>query len=227
MMTKRMKKKWIKTINLTIGTAGMIALVLVLVTFVANERFSELSNEPSNAYPLTEKVLSYQPLVEKELAKENKKEYTAVVLALMMQESGGRGDDPMQASESACGKIGCIDDPKESIKKGVSYFIDTLEAADGDLELALQSYNFGLGFINYANKQGEGYSLPLAIEFSQMKYQELKDTGIYSCLREEAKAYNACYGDIYYVDAVSKYFPKALEFTEKKVEVAQVSLARK
>ncbi|MFB1050270.1 lysozyme family protein [Paraliobacillus sp. JSM ZJ581] len=223
MPTKKRKKKWLKTINLTIGTTCIIAFVLILVALFSSERLSE----PSNRYPLTEAVISYQPLVEQALAKEGKESYTAVVLALMMQESGGRGDDPMQASESACGKIGCINEPTESIEKGVSYFIDTLEAAKGDLELALQSYNFGLGFINYANEQGQGYSLPLAIEFSQKKYQELKDTGIYSCLREEAKKYDACYGDIYYVDAVSNYLPKALEHTEKTVEVAQVSLVRK
>ena len=33
--------------------------------------------------------------------------------AMMMQESGGRGDDPMQSSESLCGKVGCINDPEQ------------------------------------------------------------------------------------------------------------------
>ncbi|CQR48365.1 hypothetical protein BN1058_02733 [Paraliobacillus sp. PM-2] len=223
MAEKRRMKKGIKTIILAIGSTFVITFVLFLFVLLANERLTD----SSNAYPLTEAVLSYQPLVEQALAKENKEAYTAVVLALMMQESGGRGDDPMQASESLCGKIGCIDKPKTSIEQGVSYFMDTLEAANGDVELALQSYNFGLGFINYANNKGEGYSIALAIEFSKKKYQELKDTGIYSCVREEAEAYDACYGDIYYVDAVSKYFPRALEHTQKTVEVAQVALVRK
>ncbi|GAA5416424.1 hypothetical protein Pryu01_01459 [Paraliobacillus ryukyuensis] len=216
-------KRLMKASILLIGAIITIGMVLFFVVIFANE----VGREEVNPYPLTEDVISYQPIVEKELAKEAKEEYTAVVLALMMQESAGRGDDPMQASESACGEVGCIDNPNQSIKHGVSYFLDTLEAANGDLELALQSYNFGLGFIDYAVEKEMGYSQDLAIKFSQKKYDELKNTGNYSCLRDEAEEYDACYGDIYYVDAVYKYLPSALEQTDESVQVAQVSESNK
>ncbi|SFJ68399.1 Lysozyme-like [Halobacillus dabanensis] len=127
-------------------------------------------------------------------------------MALMMQESGGRGSDPMQASESLCGSVGCIEDPERSIKQGVSYFANTLERANGDVKLALQSYNFGLGFIDFVMDRGGEYTQELAIEFSSKKYDELKHTGEYNCIREEAEQYGACYGDIYYVDAVLSYY---------------------
>ncbi|SEI12819.1 Lysozyme-like [Halobacillus karajensis] len=56
---------------------------------------------------------------------------------------------------------------------------------------------FGGGFIDYANEHNNGeYSKELAIEFSRMKYQELKQTGMYSCIRPESAETGACYGDI-------------------------------
>jgi murein DD-endopeptidase MepM/ murein hydrolase activator NlpD len=38
-----------------------------------------------------------------------------------------------------------------------------------------------------------------------MMYDRLKHQGIYSCVSEEARKYNACYGDINYVDNVLRY----------------------
>lgn len=151
-------------------------------------------------------VLQYEEEIETYAEQEGISEYTDVLMALMMQESGGRGKDPMQASESLCGSVGCIEDPERSIKQGVSYFANTLERANGDVKLALQSYNFGLGFIDFVMDRGGEYTQELAIEFSSQKYDELKHTGKYSCIREEAEQYEACYGDIYYVDAVLSYY---------------------
>lgn len=83
----------------------------------------------------------------------------------MMQESGGRGKDPMQASE--CGynkkypkKPNGIKDPEYSIDCGVHYLSDNLSAAkakspvDMDrIKLALQGYNYGSGYIPWAMKK--------------------------------------------------------------------------
>ncbi|WP_431800992.1 lysozyme family protein [Halobacillus andaensis] len=159
----------------------------------------------SNEGSLSPQVLRYEEEVRKAAEEEGIEEHVGILLALMMQESGGRGDDPMQASESLCGSVGCIEDPHRSIEQGVAYFAQTLEEADQDMKLALQSYNFGTGFIDYVMENGGEYSQDLAIEFSAMKYEELAHTGKYSCLRSEAEQYDACYGDIYYVDAVLGY----------------------
>ena len=126
-------------------------------------------------------------------------EYVDVLLAMMLQESGGRGKDPMQSSESYCGEIGCIKSRTESIEQGVQYFSHALERANGELELAVQSYNFGLGFIAYVKEHETDYNLDIAIQFSKEMYEKLDDTNHYSCLRKEAAKFDACYGDIYYV----------------------------
>lgn len=152
-------------------------------------------------------VMRYQPLLEKYAQKHGlDASYVPIMMALMMQESGGKGNDPMQSSESKCGRVGCIQNPEASIDQGVKHFKSVLEKAHYDLELCLQSYNFGPGFIIFVNKNGGHYTKELAIKFSQIQYQKVKHTGNYHCLRPEAVPYQACYGDIAYKDAVLKYY---------------------
>lgn len=154
-------------------------------------------------------VEQYRELVNREAKINGIGDYTNLILALMMQESGGKGNDPMQASESLCGSIGCIDDPELSIVQGVKYFKSTMQQADYDVKLGLQSYNFGSGFISYVTDRGGKYTKELAISFSQMMYDNLKHTGIYRCHSPQALTNGACYGDIGYVDSVMKYLPSA------------------
>ena len=49
-------------------------------------------------------------------------QYTDVLIALMQQESRGKGGDPMQSSEAAGLAPNEIEDPKESIIQGVKHF---------------------------------------------------------------------------------------------------------
>ncbi|WP_082234522.1 lysozyme family protein [Halobacillus massiliensis] len=207
-----MPKKKSKSVS-KVFTEGIIKFVLPILLFIGfmhwinasdiGEGFTTFTNKEKNISP---QVLQYEDEVQKYAEEEGIGEYTDLILALMMQESGGRGSDPMQASESLCGSVGCIDDPELSIRQGVSYFANTLNQADNDIKLALQAYNFGAGFIDYVRQNGGKYTQELAIEFSAEKYDELAHTGDYSCVREEAVQYDACYGDIYYVEAVLSYY---------------------
>lgn len=191
-MKKRTKQAWKQTLYLVFG----LIILYILISFLAS---------PAQEPGLSEAVMRYKPLVE-DYAEENEiAGYVDIILGIMMQESGGRGNDPMQASESLCGEIGCIDDPELSIKQGVFYFAETLKASDYDIELAVQSYNFGKGFISYVKENSGQYTLETAIAFSREMYENAPDQSIYSCLRKEAKQYNACYGDIYYVQSVMGY----------------------
>lgn len=188
-------------IILVLGSISIVSNIAINVT-ESNEQGAILSGGYAE---LSTEVLAYRDGLLRELKKQDKAEYIDILLALMMQESGGRGSDPMQASESKCGRIGCITNPNESIRYGVIHFVRVLEMAKGDIELALQSYNFGSGFINYVLKNGGKYTFDLAVSFSQQMYQKLQHTGIYRCHRPEAIEFNACYGDILYVQAVMRY----------------------
>lgn len=196
-----MRRKTKKAIRNTAIVVTLLIGILVVVSFLLMEKPREYVEQ----LILSEQVKSYQPLVEKYAKNYGVEQHVDTLLAMMMQESGGRGGDPMQASESFCGDVGCIDDPELSIKQGVYYFSENLEAADGDLELAIQSYNFGKGFIHYVQEKTGKYTQDVAIDFSQEMYENAEDKSIYSCLREEAKQYDACYGDIYYVRDVMEY----------------------
>ncbi|CAK6480981.1 hypothetical protein BFRIPA_00035 (plasmid) [Peribacillus frigoritolerans] len=62
--------------------------------------------------------------------------------------------DVMQSSESIGLPPGAITDPEYSIQVGVKHFAEVMKQAKGDVNLALQSYNFGDGFIGYALERG-------------------------------------------------------------------------
>src|SRR5690625_351725 len=183
----------------------LIFLLTALLVAVSLLNFEEGNNRLNSNFIFTKKVEKYRPLVEKYAAEHKIEEHVDTLLAIMMQESKGRGDDPMQSSESLCGEVGCIDDPEKSIEQGVAYFAKALDAAGGDVTLAVQAYNFGIGFIYYVNEKNEQFSQELAIQFSQEMYENAEDPSIYSCLRKGAKELNACYGDIYYVRDVMGY----------------------
>ncbi|PFN46150.1 lysozyme family protein [Bacillus thuringiensis] len=169
--------------------------------------------EPVN---LNAKVTGYLPKIKEMAEKHGVAQYVGILAAQMMQESGGAGNDPMQASEGHYGdmspscvgvkgnaRVGCIKDPNISIEAGVQEFKDVLAKANGDIALALQSYNFGSGFISYALAKG-GYSEETAIEFSRSK-NHLNPAGCSDPNNFRTKV-NACYGDFTYVFKVLKYY---------------------
>ena len=202
-----MKQKTKKAIKQTAIIAIVLSSVLIGISAMNMKQIvDETDIGKTLTYPIiTKEVLKHKPTIEKYAEEYEVTEHVDVLLAMMIQESKGRGDDPMQSSESYCGQVGCINDPELSIKQGVYYFSENLKAADGDLKLAVQSYNFGKGFIQYAKEQVGQYTQEVAIEFSQKMYEEAPDPSIYSCLREGAEEFNACDGDIYYVRDVMEY----------------------
>ncbi|MBL1639453.1 lytic transglycosylase, partial [Klebsiella pneumoniae] len=100
-------------------------------------------------------------------------------------------------------RIGCIKDPNISIEAGVQEFKDVLAKANGDIALALQSYNYGPGFISYALAKG-GYSEETAIAFSREHAGE-NPAGCSDPNNFRTKV-GACYGDYTYVSKVLKYY---------------------
>lgn len=181
------------------------AMVLVVCMSLFLGCFSALANESSivPAYiPLSEEVLAYQPVIEQYCEEYHIEEYVGIVMAIMMQESGGRGNDPMQCSESGYNTEyprvpNGITDPEYSIKIGIKTFASCIEKAGvespGDTEklsLAIQAYNYGEGYISWAVTNFGGYTKANARVFSdQMK----------------AQLGTSVYGDPEYVDHVLRY----------------------
>jgi len=133
-------------------------------------------------------VRKWEPMVRKYARANGIESYTELLLAFMMQESGGRLPDLMQSSESA-GLGRNVLRYEASIKQGVKYFAQVLKKA-GEVKLALQSYNFGQGFIAYAKARG-GYNMTNVKAFSAAM----------------AKKHGwRRYGDVNYVPHVLRYY---------------------
>jgi len=120
-----------------------------------------------------------------------------------IQESGGQGTDPMQASECPYNTQyshgpGGITDPEYSIRVGIQNYADCVRQAgcispqDLDkLKLSVQGYNYGNGYIGWALRNYGGYSEANALRFSQ----------------EQAAAHGwSGYGDPEYVPHVLRYY---------------------
>jgi hypothetical protein len=165
-----------------------------------------------SASPLPEKndsfanVKKYLPLIHDELAKYHLEGHTTVLVALMQQESRGQGGDPMQASESAGLARNTINDPEKSIQVGVKHFQRVLAYGNQkkvDFQTIIQSYNMGIGYINYVARHGGQHSEALAKEFSLQQVKE-KPT-IYTCGGNKNNfRYPYCYGDFTYSTKVTK-----------------------
>jgi hypothetical protein len=156
---------------------------------------------------LVEKRLTeYQPLVESELEKYGLKDYTPLLLGIMYQESNGRGNDPMQSSESNGLSRNEIEEPEQSIEQGVAHFYDMYSYAQKkgvDLDTVIQSYNMGPGYIDYVASNGQKHTEELAKEFSKIQVE--KNPDVYKCGGDKNNfRYPYCYGDYTYSEKVNE-----------------------
>lgn len=145
----------------------------------------------------------YRPVVEEYAVQYGMEEYVELILAVMMQESGGTLPDVMQAAEGAYNtrypKVpNGITDPDYSIQCGIQELKHALELAGctgpTDMEhikLALQGYNFGPGYITWAKENYGGYTEENAAAFSDMMADKMGWSG---------------YGDKQYVPHVLRYY---------------------
>ena len=182
-------------------SAGSVVVFLVIIIGVIGGIAA--SSGSGSAESLSREVLAYTSTIQKYASQYGIPEYVASIQAIMMQESGGRGTDPMQASECPYNtrypnSPGAIQDPEYSIQVGVQYYADCVEQAGcespadmGRLQLSWQGYNYGNGYIGWARTNYGGYSLENALEFSQQQAAIHGWSG---------------YGDPEYVPHVQRYY---------------------
>lgn len=206
---------------------GWIAVVIILIVVLLGCAVSLFGGgSGSNAYtPVSAEVEAYEPLIQKYAKQYSIPEYVELIKAVMMQESGGRGLDPMQAAEGSFNtryphEPNGIKDPEYSIECGVQELKAALISAEVEnpidmehIKLALQGYNFGNGYISWAKTNYDGYSYANAVEFSTMQAARLGWDS---------------YGDTQYPAHVLRYYPYGRAFTsggnQAIVEVALTQL---
>lgn len=183
---------------------GWIVVLLLLIVILFGALFSMVGGSNSSTVePVSAEVQAYEPLIRQYARQYGIEEYVELIKAVMMQESGGRGNDPMQASE--CGyntrypnTPNGITDPEYSIDVGIQNLAACLREAEVEnpvdmnhIKLALQGYNYGNGYISWARENYGGYTYANAVEFSEMM--------------AERNGWSS-YGDKEYVSHVLRYY---------------------
>ena len=79
------------------GTVLILVIVLVIMCFAGMILASDEND--MEILPVSEEVKAYEPIIQKYAREHGISDYVLLIEAVMMQESGGRGSDPMQCSE--------------------------------------------------------------------------------------------------------------------------------
>lgn len=193
-----------KALISAIAAGGWMVLVVLIVVILLGAALSLLGSNSETYTPVSEEVEAYDPLIRQYANEHGIGDYVELIKAVMMQESGGRGNDPMQASESPynteySNTPGGITDPEYSINVGIQYLASCLAEAEVEspidmehIKLAIQGYNYGNGYISWAKENYGGYSVTNASDFSDMMAAQLGWSS---------------YGDKQYVAHILRYYP--------------------
>ena len=201
-----------KALVAAIAAGGWIAVVIIMIVVLLGSAVAMFGGgSESNTYTqVSAEVEAYDPLIRQYAKQYGIPEYVELIKAVMMQESGGRGLDPMQAAEGSFNtkyphEPNGIKDPEYSIQCGVQELKAALTSAEVEspidmerIKLALQGYNFGNGYISWAKSKYVGYSYANAVEFSTQQAQRLGWDS---------------YGDTQYPAHVLRYYPYGRAFT--------------
>lgn len=201
-----------KALVAAIAAGGWIAVVIIIIVVLLGSAVAMFGGgSESNTYTqVSAEVEAYDPLIRQYAKQYGIPEYVELIKAVMMQESGGRGLDPMQAAEGSFNtkyphEPNGIKDPEYSIQCGVQELKAALTSAGVEspidmehIKLALQGYNFGNGYISWAKSKYGGYSYANAVEFSTQQAQRLGWDS---------------YGDTQYPAHVLRYYPYGRAFT--------------
>ena len=214
----------VKALVSAIIAGGWVAVVIILIIVLLGCAVSIFGggSRSSSYTPVSAEVEAYDPMIRKYAHQYGIPEYVELIKAVMMQESGGRGLDPMQAAEGGFNiryphVPNGITDPEYSVECGVQELKAALEAAGVEnpvdmerIKLALQGYNYGSGYISWALRNYGGYSVANAAEFSDMQAARLGWSN---------------YGDKQYVAHVLRYYPYGRAFSMGFGNQAIVELA--
>lgn len=171
----------------------LVVYPILAVTTSAFSMGSQNSIHNFSVSSLNPEVMEWEGKVLEELERYNLDDYKDLALVIIQLESGGRGLDIMQSSESIGLPPNSITDPDESIEVGIKHLkncIDDMNRYGVDIQTLIQSYNYGKGFIPYVAKRGGKWTQKLADDFSD---------------KEASKLGWSSYGDKNYVNKAMSY----------------------
>lgn len=202
----------IASASLLLCTTLIVPVMVTTVTTVilgGEEQVQAEANDDINDIQLmvSQSVERYRSMVLEEAKKYNRENYINLFLAVMMQESGGNGEDVFQCSESLGLPPNTLSLEK-SIEQGVFYLDNCLDRAKckspkdmAGIRLALQGYNFGAGYIEWALDKDGCWTQNNTLEFAKEKSGGVRNEGVRI---EQLGPWR--YGDQYYTQHVLRYY---------------------
>lgn len=185
-------------LTLFLFCAGMMFNILYIFVAEVNESGGKTTSISINKIP--ESVLKHKDTIIKYMNEYNiPMVYLPYILAQATQESFGKEPDIFQASESKYnGQMGMIKTPEESIEHAMKRWREIMDEIEKrklkfSVELVLQTYNFGSGFLDYVEKNGKEYTEEVAKNFSNFMLRTLPNWNY------------SVYGDIYYIKHIFRY----------------------
>lgn len=168
-----MKRHLLLKLGLSLAPVLLIFMVLIILITALSALFTSSAEAPAMVVTnLPEEVLKWRPLIIRQMEAQGLDlKWIDVLLAQMMQESGGRVVDLFQCSESKYGVPGLINSEEESIEQAVYYWTVLIDRAE-ELGIAptrenlLQSYNMGIGYLDHLSAHGSDTTEELASMFS-------------------------------------------------------------
>lgn len=183
---------------------AMLALVLFCSWYALTH--STPSSAPSaqdNGVP----VSPLQPVVEAYAAEYGISDHIDELMAIMHVESGGRGEDVFQSSESLGLPPNSLS-REESIEQGCKFYASLLDEAKElgvDQDSVFQAYNFGTGYLYYVAQNGGHHTRRLAENFSK-EYAQGRVVTYNNPIAVEANGgWRYDYGNMFYVDLIHQY----------------------
>ena len=193
-----------KALVSAIAAGGWAVILILVIVILFGAALGMMGGGNSGTVsPVSAEVEAYGAAIQKYASQYGIGEYAELVKAVMMQESGGKGKDPMQSSQCPYNKRyprkpNGITDPDYSIACGVQALEAALQESGTEspidmehIKLALQGYNYGNGYIPWAKKNYGGDTAANAAEFSDMM---------------AGKMGWGSYGDKQYVPHVLRYY---------------------
>ncbi|EPH77886.1 hypothetical protein D929_00018, partial [Enterococcus faecalis 02-MB-P-10] len=195
-----------------LGILSVIAVVQEaerMILMIAGAETEEKNNvRTSQNVNLPPEVLALKPTVEKVAKEMNIPDEVPYLLAIIMVESGGRGGDPFQSSESAGLAPNTITSPEQSIRQGVTHYKSCLDLANQyeikDRKAVLQAYNYGGGFLSWLHQKQKPYTFDMGAAFAQEQSGGAKV--VYTNPIASSKgSWRFAYGNMFYAELVYQY----------------------
>lgn len=207
--------------TLLLGSLFMIlfGLIFCVTLFFSDNDSSAQDSSDISGLSVSKEVLSHKNTVEKYCKEYDISKYVCYILAIMQVESGGKGQDVMQSSESLGLPPNTLS-TEESIKQGCKYFSELLKSSNDlgyDVDSAIQSYNYGGSFLQYVASHGKKYSYELAENFSKEKSGGTKVSYPNPIAIPINGGWRYNYGNQFYVKLVSQYLT-VTEFDNQTVQ---------